>query len=207
MSTAQRAAPLGVAIIGCGRIGELRGHIAAAHPCVSFMACADRDGTRAAQVAQQLGAQFHGADNLAAISRPEVGAVIVSSAEDAHVEPVLQALALGKPVLCEKPIGLSLAAADEVLEAIDRYGGAVRYGYSRRFRHRYLRAKEQVVQGRLGRIVGGHGRANPAIVVGGANPLPSGVKDPLPFVVVAWEDTKSDGRPGIYGRRLLLALE
>ena len=96
MSTAQRAAPLGVAIIGCGRIGELRGQIAAAHPCVSFMACADRDGTRAAQVAQQLGAQFHGADNLAAISRPEVSAVIVSSAEDAHVEPVLQALALWK---------------------------------------------------------------------------------------------------------------
>jgi len=159
MSTAQRAAPFGVAIIGCGRIGELRGQIAAAHPCVNFIACADRDSARAAEAAQKVGAQFHGADNLAAISRPEVGAVIVSSAEDAHVEPVLHALALGKPVLCEKPIGLSLAAADEVLEAIDRYGGSVRYGYSRRFRHRYLRAKEQVVQGRLGRIVGGHGRA------------------------------------------------
>ena len=150
---------LGVAIVGCGRMGELRGHIVANHPCVSFIACADRDGARADALAQKLGGNSYGADNHAAMSRPEVGAVIVSSAEDAHVEPVLQALELGKPVLCEKPIGLSLATADTVLEAIDRHGGSVRYGYTRRFRHRYLRAKEQVVQGRLGKIVGGHGRA------------------------------------------------
>ncbi len=56
-------------------------------------------------------------------------------------------------------------------------------------------------------IVGGHGRGRPAIVVGGANPLPAGSKDPPPFVVVAWEDLKADGRPGIYGRRFLLPLE
>lgn len=150
---------LGVAIVGCGRMGELRGHIAATHPCVRFIACADRDAARAARLATNLGATVHSADNRSVIAHPEVDAVIVSSAEDAHVEPVVEALLLGKPVLCEKPIGLSLAAADEVLAAIGRTGGSVRYGYTRRFRHRYLRAKEQIVQGRLGRIVGGHGRA------------------------------------------------
>jgi myo-inositol 2-dehydrogenase/D-chiro-inositol 1-dehydrogenase len=160
MSAAQRSAKsLGVAIVGAGRMGELRGHIAVTHPSVNFVACADRDPTRAAHVAEKIGAQFHSGDNLAVISRPEVNAVIVSSAEDAHVEPVIAALELGKPVLCEKPIGLSLDAADEVLAAIERFGGNVRYGYSRRFRHRYLRTKEQIVQGRLGKIVGGHGRA------------------------------------------------
>jgi predicted dehydrogenase len=158
-AASHRGKTLGVAIVGCGRMGELRARIAATHPCVDFVACADRDGARAEKLAQTLGARSCGADNVAAMSRPEVGAVIVSSAEDAHVEPVIQALALGKPVLCEKPIGLTLAAADEVLEAIERHRGSVRYGYSRRFRHRYLRAKEQVSQGRLGRIVGGHGRA------------------------------------------------
>jgi len=160
MSMSQNAGKtLGVAIIGTGRMGEIRGHIAATHPSVSFIACADRDPARAAEVAASLGAQFHSGNNLDVISRPEVNAVIISSAEDAHVEPVIAALKLGKPVLCEKPIGLSLASADDVLEAIEQYGGNVRYGYSRRFRHRYLRAKEQVQQGRLGTIVGGHGRA------------------------------------------------
>jgi predicted dehydrogenase len=160
MTMAQHAGKtLGVAIVGAGRMGEIRGHIVATHPCVNFLACADRDAARAARVAQTLGAQFYSGNNLEVIARPEVNAVIVSSAEDAHVEPVIEALRLGKPVLCEKPIGLSLPAADEILEAIDRYDGNVRYGYSRRFRHRYLRAKEQVKQGRLGKIVGGHGRA------------------------------------------------
>jgi myo-inositol 2-dehydrogenase/D-chiro-inositol 1-dehydrogenase len=150
---------LGVAIVGSGRMGEMRGHVAAAHPAVRFIACSDRDAARAERLCASLGGQFHSGINREVIARPEVNAVIVSSAEDAHVEPVIEALRLGKPVLCEKPIGLSLAAADEVLEAIERFGVDVRYGYSRRFRHRYLRAKEQVRQGRLGKIVGGHGRA------------------------------------------------
>lgn len=150
---------LGVAIVGCGRIGEIRAHLAATHPAVDFIACADRDAGRAAALAERVGARAHDGDWRAIVDRPEVGAVIVSTSEDAHIEPVVHALRAGKPVLCEKPIGLSLADADSVLEAIDLHGGSVRYGYSRRFRHRYLRAKEQVRLGRLGKIVGGHGRA------------------------------------------------
>jgi hypothetical protein len=36
---------------------------------------------------------------------------------------------------------------------------SVPYGYSRRFKERYLHAKEQVSQGRLGRVVSVHARA------------------------------------------------
>lgn len=154
---AQRS--LGVAIIGAGRMGEIRSHIVATHPSVSYIACADHDAKRAASLAEKTHARFHSADSLEVIARPEVNAVIVSTSEDAHLDAVVEAVRLGKPVLCEKPIGLTLDSADRVLDAIERYDGSVRYGYSRRFRHRYLRAKEQVVQGRLGTIVGGHGRA------------------------------------------------
>ena len=86
------AKPLGLAVVGSGRIGTLRATLAAAHPAVNFIAVSDRDPSRAASLAEKVGAQFHTADNLEAISRPEVSAVVVSTLEVEHTEPVLQAL-------------------------------------------------------------------------------------------------------------------
>jgi predicted dehydrogenase len=145
---------LGVAIIGAGRIGALRAQLAAAHPAVRFLALADTDAARARAVADKCGAQLASADNGAVISHPSVNTVIVSTGEHEHVEPVLQALELGKSVLVEKPIALSLADADRMLTALTRSSGSLRVGYSRRFKRCYLLAKEQIVQGRLGTVVG-----------------------------------------------------
>jgi predicted dehydrogenase len=143
---------LGIAVIGSGRIGTLRAVMAAAHPAVKFLAVSDRDPARAEKLAARTGAQFHSADNLEVISRPEVNAVIVSTIELEHTLPIMQALELGKPVLVEKPLALDLAEADKLIAAITKLRGDLRVGYSRRYKDRYLLAKEQIVQGRLGHI-------------------------------------------------------
>ena len=87
-----------------------------------------------------------------------MNAVIVSTSEGEHVEPMLKAIELGKQVLVEKPIALTLADADRVISAVEKAGADVRVGYSRRYKERYLIAKEQIVQGRVGTIVGGAAR-------------------------------------------------
>ena len=145
---------LGVAVIGAGRIGALRAQLAVNHPAVRFVALADTDAARARTVAARCGAQFAADDNHAAIAHPAVNAVIVSTGEHAHVAPVLQALEQGKAVLVEKPLALTLADADCIVQALARSAGSLRVGYSRRFKRRYLLAKEQIVQGRLGGVVG-----------------------------------------------------
>ena len=145
---------LGVAIIGAGRIGALRAQLAVNHPAVRFLALADVDAARARAVADKCGAQLASADNLAVISHPSVNTVIVATGEHEHVEPVLQALELGKAVLVEKPLALSIADADRILAALARSKGSLRVGYSRRFKRCYLLAKEQIAQGRLGTVVG-----------------------------------------------------
>ncbi|MGZ8269097.1 MAG: Gfo/Idh/MocA family protein [Burkholderiales bacterium] len=145
---------LGVAIVGSGRIGTLRATMAAAHPAVRFLAVSDRDPARAKALAERVGAQFHSASNYEVMARPEVNAVIVSTLEIEHSEPVLQALELGKPVLVEKPIAIDLTGADRLIAAAGNSIGSLHVGYSRRFKKRYLLAKEQIVQGRLGRITG-----------------------------------------------------
>ena len=149
---------LGIAVVGSGRIGSLRARLAAKHPAVGFLAVSDRDPGRARELAEQTGADFFTADNDEIIARPEVTAVFVSTPEGEHAAPVRKALELGKPVLVEKPIALTLGDADDILAALERTGGELRVGYSRRYKDCFLRAKEQMLQGRLGKVIGGHAR-------------------------------------------------
>ncbi len=61
-------------------------------------------------------------------------------------------------MLVEKPIALSLADADAILETLKQTNGILRVGYSRRFKECFLRAKEQMIHGRLGKVVGATAR-------------------------------------------------
>ncbi len=149
---------LGIAVVGAGRIGTLRASLAAQHPAVHFLAVSDLDPARARTLAERVGAQFSSGDNLEVISRPEVNAVVVSTPEHEHTLPVLQALEMGKPVLVEKPIALSPEDADRLRKTAADRKISLRVGYSRRFLRHFLIAKEQISLGRLGRILGAHGR-------------------------------------------------
>jgi len=149
---------LGIAVIGSGRIGSLRARLAAKHPSVKFLAISDQDITKAKALADLTSADFYSSDNDEVISRPEVTAVFVSTPEGHHAAPIKKALELGKPVLVEKPLAMTLEDADDILATLERTQGNLRVGYSRRFKECYLRAKEQMNHDRLGRIVGGHAR-------------------------------------------------
>ncbi len=145
---------LGVAIVGSGRIGTLRANMASRHPSVRFLAVSDKDPERAGLLAESVAADVASSDNYKVISLPEVNAVVVSTPEHDHAEPVLQALELGKPVFVEKPLALTLEDADKIVEAVEKSGTELRIGYSRRHDRRWMLAKEQIVQGRLGNILG-----------------------------------------------------
>ena len=149
---------IGIAVVGAGRIGTLRARLAAKHPSVRFLAISDRDPTRARALAEQAGADVHSGNNDEVINHPDVTAVIVSTPEQEHTLPILTALRRGLPVLVEKPIGFSLSDADKILDTLRTTKGDLRVGYSRRYKDCFLRAKEQMLHGRLGTVVGGTAR-------------------------------------------------
>src|SRR6202040_359077 len=140
---------LGIAVVGSGRIGSLRARLAAKHPAVRFLAVSDKVPAHAKALAELAGADFHSDDNDEVIAHPDVDAVFVSTPEGEHAAPVCKALGLGKPVLVEKPLALSLNDAEAIINTLERTGGTLRVGYSRRFKECFLRAKEQMVRGRL----------------------------------------------------------
>ncbi len=178
---------IGLAIVGSGRIGSLRARIAAEHPAVRFVGVSDIEPAHARKLAETVSADAWSGDNLEIISHPEVTAVVVTTSEGEHVEAVLQALDLGKPVLVEKPIALTLADADRILERSAKTGASLRVGYSRRFRKRYQVAKEQIVRGRMGRLLGAAARVynsrSQALAMLRRNPHATPVVDALTYYV------------------------
>jgi predicted dehydrogenase len=179
--------PIGLAIVGSGRIGTLRARLAAAHPAVRFIAVSDQNEGAARKLASTVGAQVHSTSNDDVISHPDVNAVIVSTSEGEHVEPIVKAIEMGKRVLVEKPLALTVADADRVVRAIEKSGADVRVGYSRRYKERYLIAKEQILQGRLGDPVGGAARVfnsrSQALAMLQRNPHATPIVDALTYYV------------------------
>lgn len=145
---------LGVAVVGSGRIGTLRANMSKRHPLVKFLAVSDIDRTRADVLKQAVGADLSSDDNQEVIGHPSVTAVFVSTPEHDHLEAVLAAIELGKPVFLEKPVALTIEDADKIVEASERTGVEVVVGYSRRHDRRWMLTKEHIVQGRLGEILG-----------------------------------------------------
>ena len=144
---------IGIAVIGNGRMGSLRAHLASRDPRVDFLALSDADSDKSAAVAAKVGADLHTDDNLAALLHPRVTAVIVSTPEGEHTDAICAALEAGKTVLVEKPIALSLVDADRILETLGNSQGTLHVGYTQRVRRRYVSVKEHIDAGRLGKVL------------------------------------------------------
>ena len=150
---AKRAAkPIGLAIVGAGRIGLIRAEIAAKHPNVGWIGLAEIRADRGNEVAERIRADFCTTDYRELLARPEVTAAVIATDEHLHVDPILAAVERGLPLLIEKPLATELAESERVLRAIQKAGVDAVVGYTQRFRRRWLAAKEKVRTGKLGDV-------------------------------------------------------
>jgi myo-inositol 2-dehydrogenase / D-chiro-inositol 1-dehydrogenase len=143
---------IGLAIVGAGRVGLFRGEVAARHPAVDFIGVADLKPERLSLLKEKTRAEFVTTDFRELLKRPEVTAVIVSTDEHLHVDPILAAVERKLDLMIEKPLATELAASKRVLEAITKSGCDAVVGYTQRFRRRWLAAKEKVRTGALGDV-------------------------------------------------------
>jgi predicted dehydrogenase len=73
------------------------------------------------------------ADYAAMLADPEVDAVIIGVADQYHVALARQAIAAGKPVLVEKPLGVTIEECQALAEEVHRSGLVLQVGNNRRF--------------------------------------------------------------------------
>ena len=146
---------LRLAIIGAGIMGSDHARIFANEvPGVSIEVICDADQKRATAAADAVGAK-HVMDNPeAAISSPDVDAVVIAAPDQFHAPLTLACIAAGKPVLCEKPLSQDVSECLSVLAAEQKRGSKlVQIGFMRRFDPSYAEIKSLLTSGDLGKAL------------------------------------------------------
>lgn len=142
---------LNIGVIGAGAIGQEHiSRIANKLVGAKVVAVTDIKQENAGKAAALCGARIE-KDSAAVVNAADVNAVIVCSWGPAHAESVLQAVAAGKPVFCEKPLATTAEDCKKIVDA-EVAGGKhlVQVGFMRRYDKGYLQMKEMIDSGEMG---------------------------------------------------------
>lgn len=140
-------------VIGTGFIGPV--HIEALKRLgVQVTAiCGSTSGARATADRWGIPEVFGDYDYHAMLRSPHVDVVHITSPNKAHVEQSLAALAAGKHVVCEKPLGMTADETARVVAAAAASDRVFAVNYMCRFFPAILQMREMVARGELGRII------------------------------------------------------
>jgi myo-inositol 2-dehydrogenase/D-chiro-inositol 1-dehydrogenase len=151
MGVIAEARPIGVALVGSGRMGSFHGAaLARLIPGARLAAVADPAPGAAQRLAADLGADQAYTDPAEAFADPAVDAVVIAAPARFHADLVVAAAAAGKGVFCEKPMALSLDDADRAIDAARAAGVVLQVGFNRRFAPDWQAARALLDDGRLG---------------------------------------------------------
>lgn len=151
------------AVVGLGAMGAQHAELLSRLPAVELAVCCDVNESR--HELCPAGVRFE-CDVDAVLAEPDLAAVIVATPEHAHVEVVVEALARGIHVLCEKPIATSFVDAGRIVAADDSSAASLAVGHVVRFDPRYRAVQAAVASDRLGRPLHMTTRRNNSVAYG-----------------------------------------
>ena len=148
-----RKTHLNIGVLGCGPIAQA-GHFESctkARNARLYAICDVADDLRARMAATHA-AQKSFADYDAMLADPDLDAVIIATSDAFHVPASIRALQAGKHVLCEKPLALGLAEAEDLAEVVARAGRVFQVGHMKRY-DAGLQAAKRFIDTEMGEIV------------------------------------------------------
>jgi predicted dehydrogenase len=119
-------------------------------------AIASRDENRSRAVAAELGIPKSYGSYEALLEDPDIDAVYIPLPNHLHAEWTMAAAAAGKHVLCEKPLALSAAQAQEMVDACAEAGVKLGEAFMYRLHPQWVEVREIVASGRLGKLTAVH---------------------------------------------------
>lgn len=171
---------IGYAVIGTGYFGAELGRIMAGQEGAKIVAVLDPENGE--KIAAELNCDLE-TDLETLCARSDVDAVIVATPNYLHKEPVLAAARHGKNVFCEKPIALSYADCDEMVNACEKAGVTFMAGHVMNFFRGVRHAKQLINEGKIGKVLYCHSARN-----GWEEPQPS----------ISWKKIRSKSGGHLY---------
>ncbi|MFJ2901224.1 Gfo/Idh/MocA family protein [Streptomyces sp. NPDC087212] len=151
---------LGVAVVGFGWMGRVhtqayvrvRHHYPHLGLRPELVAVADEVPGRAEEAAEQFGFASATRDWRAVLDDPRVGAVSVTAPNFLHREIGVAVAEAGKHLWIEKPVGLTVADAQAVADAVDKAGVHSAVGFNYRNAPAVERARALIAEGGIGTV-------------------------------------------------------
>lgn len=150
----ENPSPTGLGLIGCGAFGEFCADAYRQLPAAKLVAVADSRQAAAQKLGEAQGV-FHTTDAQELIAHPQVQVVHVATPPSSHHELVLAAARAGKHVLCEKPLAMNAAEADEMLAAIGEKDLICPVNFVMRYNQATDAVKAVIDSGVLGKVIDG----------------------------------------------------
>jgi len=138
-------------VLGLGIAGGIMAPYLAQHPRTCVAGAADRHAGLRQRFEQDFGVPTDD-DAAALLRRPEIDAVYIATPHQFHREHALMAAELGKHVIVEKPMALTLADCDAMIEAAQRHGVTLIVGHTNSFDPAIGRLHQLAVSGEFGRL-------------------------------------------------------
>lgn len=142
----------GFAIVGCGVISSFHAQSIATIPNARLRAVVDAIPERAERFAAELGVD-HYTDLAPMLDRSDVHVACICVPSGLHADIGIQAAAAGKHVVVEKPIDISLEAADRLIDACRRHSVKLTVISQHRFDAGVQRLRAAAASGRFGRLI------------------------------------------------------
>ncbi len=139
-----------VGLIGSQFISTI--HAKALQSCqdAQLLAVASPTPGNAEKFASEFNVPHHFTDYGQMLEMDELDMVVIGAPNHLHCEMTVAAAAAGKHVVCEKPLCLNLAEADQMIEACKVAGVKLMYAEELCFAPKYVRLKQLLDSGALG---------------------------------------------------------
>lgn len=115
-------------------------------PGVKLRAVHSASGARGKSYAKRFGAEYCCTDYEEILKDPVIDAVIITSRNQYHASQAAGALRAGKHVFVEKPMAITEAECDDILDAVRQSGKQLTVGFNRRFAPFYLAVKKTLAK-------------------------------------------------------------
>ena len=141
-----------VAIAGFGLWGQMHARALAAIPEAEITAVYCHGDASAALAEAQLPGVRVFRDYAAMLAAGDVDVVNIAVPNDRHAAFAIRALEAGLHVFLEKPLGITVAECDRVIEAAERTGKLVALDHELRVSHQWGTVRDRIARGDIGRV-------------------------------------------------------